>query len=43
MPARTSRSQEKKARSVYRERVLGGLTEAGFVVGDDVLKRDAAR
>jgi hypothetical protein len=40
MPARTSRSQVKKARSVYRERVLGGLTAAGFVVGDDVLKRD---
>src|ERR1700710_1224971 len=37
MPARTSRSQVKKARSVYRERVLGGLTAAGFVVGDDVL------
>ena len=40
MPARTSRSQVKKARSVYRERVLGGLTAAGFVVGNDVLKRD---
>ncbi len=40
MPARTSRSQVKKARSVYRERVLGGLAAAGFVVGDDVLKRD---
>lgn len=40
MPARVSRSQEKKARSVYRERVLGGLTAAGFVVGADVLKRD---
>ena len=40
MPARTSRSQVKRARSVYRERVLGGLAAAGFVVGDDVLKRD---
>jgi len=40
MPVRASRSQVKKARSVYRERVLGGLTAAGFVVGDDVLKRD---
>jgi hypothetical protein len=40
MPARVSRSQEKKARSVYRERVLGGLTAAGFVFGDNVLKRD---
>jgi hypothetical protein len=40
MPARTSRSQEKKARSIYRERILGGLTAAGFVLGDDVLKRD---
>jgi len=40
MPARASRSQVKKAGSVYRERVLGGLTAAGFVVGDDVLKRD---
>jgi len=40
MPARASRSQEKKARSVYRERVLGGLTAAGFVLGNDVVKRD---
>jgi hypothetical protein len=40
MPARTSRSQVKKARSGYRERVLAGLTSAGFVVGDNVLKRD---
>lgn len=40
MPARTSRSQVKKARSVYRERILDGLTSAGYVVGDDVLKRD---
>ena len=40
MPARASRSQVKKARSVYRERVLGGLTAAGFGIGDDVLKRD---
>jgi hypothetical protein len=40
MPARTSRSQEKKGRSVYRERVLAGLTKAGFVLGEDVLKRD---
>jgi len=40
MPARASRSQVKKARSIYRERVLAGLTAAGFVVGDDVLKRD---
>jgi hypothetical protein len=40
MPGRTSRSQEKKARSIYRERVLGGLTAAGFVLGGDVLKRD---
>jgi hypothetical protein len=40
MPARASRSQVKKARSVYRERVLDGLTAAGFVVGDNILKRD---
>jgi hypothetical protein len=40
MPARNSRSQIKKARSFYRERVLDGLTTAGFVVGEDVLKRD---
>ncbi len=40
MPTRSSRSQVKKARSLYRDRVLGGLTAAGFVVGDDVLKRD---
>lgn len=40
MPAGASRSQVKKARSRYRERVLGGLTAAGFVVGDDLLKRD---
>jgi hypothetical protein len=43
MPARASRSQEKKARSLYRERVLGGLTAAGFVLGDNVLKRDESR
>jgi hypothetical protein len=40
MPARTSRSQEKKARSVCRKRVLGGRPPPDFVVGDDVLKRD---
>jgi len=40
MPAQASRSQEKKARSNYRERVLGGLTAAGFVLGNNVLKRD---
>lgn len=40
MPARTSRSQVKKARSIYRDRVLAGLTAAGFGIGDDVLKRD---
>jgi hypothetical protein len=40
MPARASRSQVKKARSIYRERVLHRLTAAGFAVGNDVLKRD---
>jgi hypothetical protein len=40
MPARASRSQVKNARSRYRERVIGGLAAPGFVVGDDVLKRD---
>jgi hypothetical protein len=38
--ATTSRSQERKARSTYRERIIGALTGAGFTLAGEPLKRD---
>jgi hypothetical protein len=43
MPAAVSRNQAKKERSTYRERVLAALTDADFILGDDLVKRDESR
>ena len=40
LAAATSRSKERKERSAYRERVIGALTEAGFTLAGDPVKRD---
>ena len=42
-PAGVSRNRAKKERSTYRERVLGALTEAGFVLAGPPSKRDENR
>ena len=43
MPSTSSRSQAKKARSAYRERVLAALTSAGFTLAGEPMRRDESR
>lgn len=43
MPAGVSRNRAKKERSAYRERVLGALVDAGFVLAAEPSKRDENR
>jgi predicted nucleotidyltransferase component of viral defense system len=43
MPPGISRSQAKKQRSTYREQILAALCEAGFTMGNDMMKRDESR
>ena len=43
MPPTPSRNQAKKARSTYRDQVLAALTEAGFMLAGEPMKRDESR
>ena len=43
MPPSVSRNKAKKERSAYRERILGALTGAGFVLAGEPAKRDENR
>ena len=43
MPSGARRSQAKKQRSAYREQILAILCDAGFTLGEDVMKRDESR
>jgi len=43
MPAGVSRNKDKKDRSLYRERVLAALEEAGFTLAEAPFKRDENR
>ena len=43
MPSGISRNQAKKRRSAYREQILAVLCDAGFTLGNDVMKGDESR